>query len=110
MGAQNARPWMLLSDEQHAQGAGAAVAGNGAAGIGFVNGLEFAVLGNSLHDGGMAIVGDGRVSDEQNIAHEILTVSQTLFDIACQALSIVATVFLANAHLAVFNLNAGLQV
>ena len=43
--------FFLLSDEEDAQGAGAAVAGDGAAGHGLVGVLEIAVFGDGGHDG-----------------------------------------------------------
>ena len=100
----------LLSDEKYTQRAGAAVAGDGAAGIGFVSGCEVTVLTYSLHNGSVAFVVNGSFGDEENIALDILPFCQAVLNVHTQRLCKVAAVLLNNAHLTVFDFDAGLQV
>ena len=100
----------LLTDEQDTQGAGAAVAGDGAAGISFIDIVKMAVLCNGCLDGGIALVGYGGLGDKQGAVVQILTTGEAILNIACQALVVLTAILLHNAHLAVTNFNAGLQV
>ena len=100
---------VLLANEQHTQRAGAAVAGNGAAGIGLVGGLEVAVLINGIHNSGISIVADGGLGNEENIPGQIVPISQTVTNVHGQALVEIATVLLDHGHLTALDLDAGLQ-
>ena len=97
----------LLSDEQNTQGSGTTVAGNGAAGSGFINGVKMTVLVDGVLDSGQAFVGNGGICQEQFIPDDVLPISQTILNIGSEALGIIATILLHNAHLTVTNLNAG---
>ena len=86
------------------------MAGDGATGVGFVNIVKMTVLSHSSLNGGVAIVGNNGLGDEQRAVVQIFATGQTLLDIACQALVVLAAILLHNAHLAVTDFDAGLQV
>ena len=101
---------MLLSDEQNTQSAWAAVAGDGTACGGLIDGFKGLTAGHGIHNGHVAIVGNNGLGDEQGIPEDILPVCQTVLHIGGQTFGVIAPVFLHNTHLAVFDLDAGLQV
>ena len=100
----------LFSDEQDAQSAGAAVAGDGASGGGFHNRLEDVQGLYCLADLGHGLVGDTGEGQESGMGVDILTALQALLDVGREGLGEVATVFLANGHLSVLDFDAGLQI
>ena len=82
---------MLLSDKQNTQGAGATVAGDGAAGHSPVHILKVAVLINSSLNSSKAGVIHRRSGNKQGVMLQILTVSQSVLYISGKALAVVAT-------------------
>ena len=86
------------------------MAGDGAAGISFVNGFEVAVGIHSVLNCGILIIGNHGLGDKDLGAVNIFPLGDLVLNVGRQGLDESAAVFLANAHLAVADLNAGLQV
>ena len=63
-----------------------------------------------LSNGGLAIGIYRGSCDEECAFIQIAALSKTVLNIVCQALGVIAAVLLHDAHLAVLDLNAGLQI
>ena len=100
----------LFANKDDTQRAGATVAGNGAACDSFIGILEIAVLLGSVDNSCVGFLVNYGAGNEKGIRVNIFATFQPLLNIVYKTLGVVAAILLANAHLAILDFNAGLQV
>mgnify|MGYP006923294973 CR=1 FL=1 len=100
----------LFSDKQNTERFGSAMAGNSTAGGTFDHFFKMTILIDSIKNSLTAIVGHSGIGEEQQFTGQIFTAIQAVFYIVGKAFCVIATVFLHNAHFAVFDFNAGFQI
>ena len=97
-------------DVEDAQAALAAVAGDGAAGIGVIDMFKL----HTLADGAVNRFADHlrhrRMGDENALRKDVRRVPQTVAHVILHTLDVVAAVFFCHDHFVVHHFNAGLEL
>ena len=99
-----------FSNEKDTKGAGAAVAGYGAAGFVPIDVFKVGEFLNCIGNSLKTFICHRSAGDEKGFSHQIIPVCKTVLHVCGKTLGIVSSILFYNAHFAVFNFNAGLEV